>query len=56
MENKLPSTAASARLQTLLGRPTPQFEKFLASLTPARKQQLLQEALKGAPETNQAAA
>jgi hypothetical protein len=35
---------------------TPQFEKFLASLTPARKQQMLQEALKAAGETMPAAA
>ena len=33
-----------------------QFEKYLAGLTPARNQQMLQEALKGATETQQAAA
>ena len=35
---------------------TQQFEKYLATLTPARKQQMLQEALKGSQETQQAAA
>ena len=35
---------------------TQQFEKYLATLTPARKQQILQEALKPAAETDQAAA
>jgi hypothetical protein len=35
---------------------TQQFDKYFASLTPARKQNLLQEALKGAEETMVAAA
>jgi hypothetical protein len=35
---------------------TQQFEKFLATLTPARKQQMLQEALKGFQENTPAAA